>query len=85
MPTTMDGVSITPNYASARNTNHKHTLLHASIDATPIHTILRDSSSCDIGSDQVDRRVDCGVSKVIFRRAHAGSEVGENQLVDIKF
>ena len=67
------------------DTHHEDPLLQASIDATLISVIRKDSPSRDLGSDQVDRSVDRGVCRVIFGGAYAGSEVGKNQLVDIKF
>ena len=61
-----------------RDTHHEHPLLQVRVDTTLICIIRGDSPSRDIGSDQVDRRVDCGVCGVVFGSAHAGSEVGEN-------
>ena len=60
------------------DTHHEDPLLQASTNATLIRIIRKNSPSRDVGSDQVDRRVDCGVCRVIFGSAYAGSEVGEN-------
>ena len=60
------------------DTHHEHPLLQVRVEITLVCIIRRDSPSCDIGSDQINRGVDCGVGRVIFGSAHAGSEVGEN-------
>lgn len=61
-----------------RDTHHEDPLFQASTDATFIRIIRKDSPSRDVGSDQIDRRVDCGVCRVISGSAYAGSEVGKN-------
>jgi hypothetical protein len=63
---------------TGRGTHHEHPLLQVSVDAIQLHVTFRDSSSRDIGRDQVNRRVDCGVCWVNFGSAHAGGEIGED-------
>jgi hypothetical protein len=63
---------------TGRDTHHEHPLLKGSTGTIQIHVIPRDSPSRDIGGDQVNRRVDCGICLVNFGGANASSEVGED-------